>query len=118
MNANYYNQFQNWAQDFCDSQPGEPVDGEYYDMPGTIVYSTHKKPLTGKGRIEVNCVSSEAQEHFFWKYEITLDDLETETYKHLLLQTDGQLVETYGKNVNTIDDSNASQILAQLSDLS
>lgn len=118
MAPNYYEKFQTWAEEFCKSNPGDPVDGEYYDMAGAVVYTTHRKPLEGKGRIEVNCVSPEAQEHFFWKYEVTLDDTETDTYKHLLLQSDGQLVETYGKNVNTVDDSSASKILNQLSELS
>ncbi len=118
MATNYYDEFQKWAEGFCASNDGEPVDGEYYDMPGVTVYKTHKKPLEGKGRIEINCVSPEAQEHFFWKYEITLDDLESNTYKHLLLQSDGQLVETYGKNVSNVDEATASQILRQLTELS
>lgn len=118
MTPNYYEKFQEWAEEFCKNNPGDPIDGEYYDLPGVAVYTTHRKPLEGKGRIEVNCVSPDAQEHFYWRYEITLDDLETETYKHLLLQTDGQLVETYGKNVTIVDDSSASRILSQLSDLS
>ena len=118
MAPNYYEKFHNWAEEFCKNNPGDPVDGEYYDMPGVVVYSTHRKPLEGKGRIEVNSVSPDAQQHFFWKYEITLDDLESGTYKHLLLQSDGQLVETYGKNVNNVDDTSASEILNQLVELS
>lgn len=118
MNTNDYEEFKLWAEKFCNENEGTAIDGEYYDLPGITVYKTHKIPLEGKGRIEVNCVTPEAQEHFFWNYEITLDDLETETYKHLILQTDGKLVETYGKNVNEIDATTASQILNQLSELS
>lgn len=118
MQSRHFQLYSDWAASFCEHSGGQPTSGEYYDLPDLTVYINHKLPLPSKGRIEVNCVCDEATEHFHWIYEITLDDTEGGEYRHLLLQKDGQLVETYGKNVIVVDDNAAESILKKLIKLS
>jgi hypothetical protein len=112
-----YNRLFLWAQQFTDRNDSQPIDGEYYDLPGTVVYHTTRNKLEGGGRLEVNLVTESAHEAFSWRAEITIDELATETYQHILLQTDGSIVETYGKQVIPVDTEAAEQILATISRL-
>jgi hypothetical protein len=106
--------FQDWVREFTGKLEGAPVDGDYYDLPGKTVYTTYRLPLAGKGRLEVNLVNPEVQSSFHWSAEITVDDLEAEIYKHILLQTDNTIVETYGKQVHEVSGEAAKQLMEMI----
>jgi hypothetical protein len=108
--------FWEWVHQFAAAHPGAPVDGEYYDLPETVVYMTHKLPLGGKGRLEIHIVTPEARPHFQWEVEITIDDLDNGVYKHILLQTGDKIVETYGKQVHEVDHETATELLNLIHD--
>ncbi len=113
-----YQNLLDWAQQFSTNRPADPVDGEYYDMPGTTVYTTARQALQTGGRLEVNLTTPDAQKEFSWQAELTIDDLANQRYQHILLQTDGTVVETYGKQVIPVDTGSAQKILADLKELS
>lgn len=111
-----YNQMLEWARQFSAKYQSSSVDGEYYDMPGTTVYTTTKLPVPSGGRLEVNLANDTVESSFSWKAEITIDDLEKGIYQHILLQTDGQVVETYGKQVIPADEASSKKIYKRLQD--
>jgi hypothetical protein len=109
-----YNRLLEWSRDFSHNDSSEPVDGENYELPGQTVYINTRQKLETGGRVEVNLTTPIAQSSFSWFAEITIDDVESQTYRHILLQTDGQIVETFGKTVTPIDDHEAGEILGLL----
>lgn len=113
-----YQSILKWALEFTQSPATKPVDGAYYDMPETVVYTNTIQKLPEKGRLEVNITEPVAHGAFHWRAEITIDDREQELYKHVLLQLDGEIVETYGKQVIPVSDNQAEEILATLQRLS
>lgn len=106
-----YQQLLTWATNFTHQPTTKPVDGAYYDMPETVVYTNTIQKLTTGGRLEVNITEPIAHDAFHWRVEITIDDKEQALYKHVLLQLDGQIVETYGKQVIPVDEAGAEAIL-------
>lgn len=114
LSADLVRQFETFVRDFMNNGEGIPVDGAYFDLPGTTVYTQVKKALPDKGKLEVNVSSTEVRDRFAWKAEITLDRRAIDIYKHLLINVDGSVVETYGKRVIPVTDSSAPTILKQL----
>lgn len=106
--------FEQFVSAFMNTAPGEAVDGAYFDLPGTTVYTQVKKPLPEKGKLEVNISNPDVRDKFTWKAEITLDRRAIDIYKHLLINSDGTVVETYGKQVIEVTDETAPEILKQL----
>jgi hypothetical protein len=99
-----------WSQQFSQHQSAQPVDGDYYGVPGETVYTTARSKVDGGGRVEVNLTTPKAHQNFSWQAEITIDDTTTGTYKHVLLQTNGEIVETYGKTVTPVDAAGAESL--------
>jgi hypothetical protein len=115
--ASMYDQFLTFVQAFSASHTATPIDGEYYDKPGVMVYTQVLQKLPDRGRIEVNTLTPDAPSTFEWQYELTINQPLNEIYIHLLLRADKSLVETYGKTVNEVDDDRAQEILNILSEL-
>jgi hypothetical protein len=113
-----YDRLLNWAIQFSQQHDPQPVDGEYYSLPGQTVYTSARLKLPEKGRIEVNLTEAGALSSFSWRAEITLDHAADSNYQHFLLQTDGQIVETYGKQVIPVPEAEAEQTLQKLITLS
>ncbi|HSX41672.1 MAG TPA: hypothetical protein VLF21_03565 [Candidatus Saccharimonadales bacterium] len=90
------------------------VDGDYFDLPGTVVYTQAKKSLPEKGRLEINVSDPSVRDRFTWNAEITLDRRSNDIFKHILLNGDGSVVETYGKRVIEVTDETAAELLNQL----
>ena len=111
-----YNRFLSFAETFSHAIPPVPVDGEYYDLPGTTVYNKHTQLLAGKnaGRLEVNVVTPEAATAFEWAIEITLNDKAAGEFIHLIVRPDGSIAETYGKTVLPVNATRADEILGLL----
>lgn len=110
-----YDTLLKWTQSFSHRHNAIAVDGEYYDQPGQTVYTTAKVPLKSGGRVEVSLTP--AVTDFSWKAEITIDDAANNHYQHILLQQDGSIVETYGKQVIPIDTATATKSLERLKGL-
>lgn len=66
----------------------------------------------GKNYLEINLTTLEAQPAFDWLAEITLST--DDTYRHFLLMKDGRIVETYGKQVIYVSQSDASWLYTEL----
>lgn len=113
-----YTQLEEFAQQFVASRPTTAMDGEYYELPGVIMYHTATLRFPDKGRIEINKLTTAAPETFEWQYEITIDDKPSGSYIHLLLRRDGTLVETYGKTVLQVDNKRAVELYELLQRLS
>lgn len=105
-----------WSQSFHRHYPPQPVDGEIYEQAGTAVYQNSKQVLETGGRIEINLITPEAK-GFSWRAEITIDDAANKLYQHVLLQTDGDIVETYGKTVIPVSPDEAEIIFDRLARL-
>lgn len=112
-----YDYFSRFAAEFAAVFPPAPVDGDYYDLPGTTVYHTHTRKLTAKGRLEVNVVTPEAAEAFEWTTEITLNDKADGRFIHLIIRRDGSVVETYGKTVIELTPGRSTEIRSILEQL-
>ena len=108
-----FSEILDWSRQFSDANAPTMVDGEYYDLPGPV-YSSARLKLDSGGRLEVNLTFPQVQDKFSWIAEITIDDAAEGTYKHVLLQTDGDIVETYGKQVIDVSDMQAAKILESM----
>lgn len=106
-----------FAAKFCRDHPGEPVDGTYYDLPDTVVYTTSTLKLPERSRIEINTITANTPPSFEWQHEITIKDKPTGTFVHVLLRRDGSVVETYGKTILPVDENRGAEILALLEGL-
>lgn len=104
------NPFVDLSTKFIATAEPKAVDGEYYDLPGQIVYTSYALKLPEKGRIEVNVISPEAPASFEWQLEYTVNDKRDGTFVHLLVLRDGNLAETYGKTVLDVDKARAAEI--------
>ena len=77
---------------------------DYLLEPETETVIDSATSLFGKTyRVELSRTTELARPHFEWLLEVTLDDKDAESYKHYLLRRDGQVVETYGKQVFPVD---------------
>lgn len=103
-------------QFISDIEPN-PIDGEYYDLPGKTVYNTYTRKFKG-GRLEVNQITPDTPSEFEWATELTLNDKTTGEFVHLILLRDGSRAETYGKNVIPIEPEREAEILSVLSNYS
>jgi hypothetical protein len=112
-----YQRFYRFAQEFSQKHPLAAVAGDYYDLPGTIVYHSATHTLGDGGRIEVNTITPETPLTFAWEIEITINDKEGGRFIHLILQRDRSLAETYGKNLIPIDTARTDEILDILMEL-
>lgn len=113
-----YDRLLSFVTEFCAVNSGNPIDGEYYDAPGRIVYTTYSRTLPERGRLEVNALAPKAPDSFEWDYEITIKDRLNDEFIHVLLRRDGSLVETYGKTVLEVDEPRGKEILSHLERLS
>ncbi len=110
-NSPIFSRFLNWAIQFTAGANATAVEGGDYDLPGHTAYTTASMPIVGGGSVEVNLTTPAAQVGFSWQAEISIDDRANSLYRHILLQTDGTIVETIGKNVTPIDDVEAEELL-------
>ena len=117
MPAADYDYFSRFAAEFTAAVPPEPVDGAYYDLPGTTVYHTHTRKLAAKGRLEVSVVTPAAAEAFEWTTEITLNDKAAGRFIHLIIRRDHSVVETYGKTVIELTPPRSAEIRTILGQL-
>ena len=106
-----------FVEAFMTAHPTVDVDGEYYELPGTVVYSTATKTLPNKGRIEVNAIGNTTPADFEWRAEITIKDKEADMFIHMLLRRDDSIVETYGKTVTPVDEARFNEIYSILNRL-
>lgn len=111
-----YHQILTWCEQFQAKHPPTLINGDVYDVKGDA-YGQSRMPM-GDGRLEVNLVLPEAANEFEWAAEITIDHGKGQGYQHILLQTNGQVVETYGKQVIAKDVAEAEAILEKLRRLS
>ncbi len=107
----------NFARDFSANRPSTAVTGEYYDLPGEIVYTTASHALPGKGRVEVNTISTTAPADFEWQHEITINDKADKRFIHLIIRRDQTAAETYGKTVLPITTGREQEIIQLLEQL-
>jgi len=100
-----------FAQTFAANREAQPVDGDYYELPGTVVYHTTTQKLPEKSRLEVNTITPEAADRFAWQAEITLNNKVNGDFIHVIIRTDGSAEETYGKTVTPVDAAREREIL-------
>lgn len=103
-----------WAKSFSADHDAKAIEGSDYDLPGQTAYTRSIYKIPTGGRVEVNLTSVVAQASFSWLAEITLDDAANELFRHILLQTDHAIVETIGKTVIPIDDTEAEELFERL----
>lgn len=117
MATSDFEQFVGFAHRFAASRPTTDIAGDYYDQPGVVVYrqTTHKLPEGG--RVEVNIITPAASLAFAWEAEITINDKQADRFIHLILQRDGNVVETYGKTILPVDGDRAAAIRSCLTEL-
>ncbi len=113
-----YQELLKWCKKFSGDHEAKPIDGDYYDMPGQIVYTTARRPVPSGGRLEVNLTTPAASEVFSWRAELTIDDAENQIYQHILLTTDDEVIETYGKQIIPVGKDGTETILKTLNRLS
>src|SRR4051794_6204888 len=112
-NSPIYDRFHAWSRDFSARNDAHEISGEYYDIDQNVYTTSDIKPSLG-GKVEVNLTYPEVQDRFSWVAEITIDDVRDDSYIHLLLQTDGEIVETYGKQVIEVSDTQAEKYLRRV----
>lgn len=117
MMTSDFERFVSFARTFAATRPQTDISGDYYDQPGVVVYrqTTHKLP--DGGRVEVNIITPAASPAFAWEAEITINDKQTDRFIHLIVQRDGEVVETYGKTILPVDADRAAAIHAILTEL-
>jgi hypothetical protein len=93
---------------------GEPVityGRELLDLPADLPALTTIAIKTPDMIIEVRLCNEAARPPFEWVAEITL---RSDDYKHYLLRTDHTVVETYGKTVTPVNETEAQNLLVIL----
>jgi hypothetical protein len=97
----------------------EQTGESFIDVPADkIIVRTMTYWPTEAKRIHINATTADALPAFSWHAEITVDDREAGQYSHFLLQTDGEIVETYGKQVYPVDEATATKLADELDGLS